>query len=68
MSHDELINDLMYLINKYIPEGDRGKFKEFLMMNDVPVKGILADFNKLSIEPIDDIDGDLIRKIYFYFC
>jgi len=68
MSRDELVNDLMYLINKYVPEGDREKFKRYLLMDDVPVKGILADFNKLSIDPIEDIDGDLIRKIYFHFC
>ncbi len=68
MNREELINNLMYLIDKYIPEGDREKFKPFLLMDDVPVKGILADFNRLSRDPIDDIDGDLVRKIYFHFC
>lgn len=68
MSRDELVDDLMQLINKYVPEGNRGEFKPYLLMGDVPVKGTLADFNKLSIDPIEDIDGDLITKIYFHFC
>jgi hypothetical protein len=34
----------------------------------VPVKGILADFNKVKTRTVDEADEDLIRDIYFYFC
>lgn len=68
MSRDELVKHLRYLINKYIPVENREYFEKFLLMDDIPVKGILADFNDLSIDPIEDIDGHLIRDIYFHFC
>lgn len=44
--------------------------KHFMMISKstVPVKGILADFNKIKTRTVDEVDGDLIRDIYFYFC
>ena len=68
MSRDELVKHLRYLINKYIPVENREYFVKFLLLDDIPVKGILADFNDLSIDPIEDTDGHLIRDIYFHFC
>lgn len=68
MNYDELVNHLRYLINKYVPVENRDGFEKSLLMDDIPVKGILADSNELSINPIEDADGDLIRNIYFHFC
>jgi hypothetical protein len=68
MSHDELVNYLRYLINKYVPSDKREQFESRLLKDDVPVKSILADFNDCSIEPIEEADGALIREIYFYYC
>lgn len=68
MSNVELIASLRYLITKYIPLEKRCHFEPFLSLEDIPVKGILADFNEFSQKKVEEIDGDLIRKIYFYFC
>lgn len=68
MDNRELIESLCYLIEKYIPLGKRNAFDYFLSLKDIPVKGILADFNEFSKIKIEEKDEDLIRKIYFYFC
>ncbi|MGY3310629.1 hypothetical protein ACVW06_003654 [Pantoea ananatis] len=48
MTEKKLRENVMYLINKYIPEKERGYFYELISRDDVPVKGILADFNKIK--------------------
>ena len=68
MTDAELRNKLTYLINKYVPESDRDGFYNFISKKDVPVKGILADFNKFKTTTVDQADGELISSIYFYFC
>ena len=68
MDNEELIASLRYLITKYIPIEKRCYFKSFLSSEDIPVKGILADFNEFSQRKVEEIDGELIRKIYFHFC
>ena len=64
----ELRFNLNYLIMKYIPENKHHLLKPYIVMDDIPVKGILATFNKLCIGPVEEADGVLIRKIYFYYC
>ncbi|MBS6035344.1 MAG: hypothetical protein KIB40_19720 [Pantoea sp.] len=68
MTEKELRDKLVYLINKYVPEGEREPFYELISREDVPVKGILADFNRVKILTVEDNDGELIRDIYFHFC
>lgn len=68
MNNEELIASLRYLIMKYIPLEKSGYFESFLSLEDIPVKGVLADFNEFSQRKVEEIDGDLIRKIYFHFC
>jgi len=68
MTEKELRDKLVYLINKYVPEGEREPFYELISREDVPVKGILADFNRVKILTVKDNDGELIRDIYFHFC
>jgi len=68
MSREELIDYLKYLINKYVPSEKREVFSSRLLKADVPVKDILADFNELSVDYIEEEDGELIRDIYFHFC
>ncbi|ELN2737014.1 hypothetical protein QDZ16_005183 [Pluralibacter gergoviae] len=68
MDRKELITNLSYLIKNYIPENKHYLFKAHLQMNDIPVKAILADFNELFTGVIEEADGELIRKIYFFYC
>jgi len=68
MTEKELRDKLVYLINKYVPEGERDPFYELISREDVPVKGILADFNRVKILTVEENDGELIRDIYFHFC
>ncbi|VDZ83128.1 hypothetical protein U0026_11200 [Kluyvera intermedia] len=68
MTDDELRKNLAYLINTYVPESQREPFYDDISKPDVPVKGILADFNKVKIRTVDQVDGDLISDIYFHFC
>ncbi|MGD8164535.1 hypothetical protein [Pantoea sp. FN0307] len=68
MTKKELREKLFYLINKYVPENEREPFYDLILREDVPVKGILADFNKVKTVTVEKIDGDLISDIYFNFC
>lgn len=68
MTEKELRDKLVYLINKYVPEGERDPFYELISREEVPVKGILADFNRVKILTVEDNDCELIRDIYFHFC
>ncbi|ELV2771239.1 hypothetical protein QNS15_004725, partial [Enterobacter cloacae] len=49
-------------------ESQQEAFYEDISMPEVPVKGILAEFNKVKTRTVDEADGVLIRDIYFYFC
>ncbi|WP_336667402.1 hypothetical protein [Enterobacter mori] len=68
MTEEELRKNLVFLIKKYVRESQREAFYADISKSDVPVKGILADFNKVKTRTVDEADGDLIRDIYFYFC
>ena len=68
MTEKELRDKLVYLIYKYVPEGERDPFYELISREDVPVKGILADFSRVKILTVEESDGELIRDIYFHFC
>ncbi|MCK8298843.1 hypothetical protein LW967_14815 [Erwinia amylovora] len=48
MTEKELREKLVYLINKYVPKNEREPFYELISREDVPVKGILAAFNKVK--------------------
>lgn len=50
-----------------MPESQREPFYELISREDVPVKGILADFNKVKAVTVEEKDGDLISDIYFIF-
>ncbi len=68
MTDEELRKNLAYLINKYVPENQRDRFYDDISKPDVPVKGILADFNKNKTITVNQMDCDLIIDIYFHFC
>ncbi|HDC4440436.1 TPA: hypothetical protein O8U43_000478 [Enterobacter cloacae] len=68
MTAKELRENLIYLMKKYVRESQQEAFYEDISMPEVPVKGILAEFNKVKTRTVDEADGDLIRDIYFYFC
>lgn len=68
MTNEELINNLKYLIDKYIPASERERFYIYMRNDNIPVKGILADLNKYQTRIVDQADGNLIKDIYFYFC
>ena len=68
MTDEELRKNLVFLIKKYVRESQQEAFYDDISKPDVPVKGILADFNKIKTRTFDEVDGDLIRDIYFYFC
>ncbi|AFM60379.1 MULTISPECIES: hypothetical protein [Enterobacter] len=68
MTEKELRENLVYLMKKYVRESQQEAFYEDISMHEVPVKGILAEFNKVKTRTVDEVDGDLIRDIYFYFC
>ncbi|ETS33644.1 hypothetical protein [Photorhabdus khanii] len=69
MTNDELRKNLKYLIDKYIlSDEDKKELYVYLSREDIPVKGILADFNKYKIRTVDQADGDLIKDIYFHYC
>ncbi|MEY7127762.1 hypothetical protein, partial [Enterobacter cloacae] len=63
-----LRENLVYLMKKYVRESQQEAFYEDISMPEVPVKGILAEFNKVKTRTVDEADGVLIRDIYFYFC
>lgn len=68
MTDEELRKNLVFLIKKYVPESQQKAFYDDISKSTVPVKGILADFNKIKTRTVDEVDGDLIRDIYFCFC
>ncbi|PAN87945.1 hypothetical protein [Enterobacter cloacae] len=68
MTEKELRENLVYLMKKYVRESQQEAFYEDILMPEVPVKGILAEFNKVKTRTVDEADGVLIRDIYFYFC
>ncbi|NBG14735.1 hypothetical protein [Enterobacter cloacae] len=68
MTEEELRKNLVFLIKKYVRESQQEALYDDISKPDVPVKGILADFNKVKTRTVDEADGDLIRDIYFYFC
>ncbi|WP_338670790.1 hypothetical protein V8Z79_03425 [Pantoea dispersa] len=68
MTDKELRENLLYLINKYVPKSERENFYVYLSRDDVPVKGLLADLNKVKAVTVEQADGDLISDIYFYYC
>ena len=68
MTEERLRKNLVFLIKKYVRESQQEAFYDDISKPDVPVKGILADFNKVKIRTVDEADGDLIRDIYFYYC
>ena len=68
MTEEELRKNLVFLIKKYVRESQQEAFYADISKPDVPVKGILADFNKVKTRTVDEADGDLIRDIYFDFC
>lgn len=68
MTQQALREHLFYLINKYVPESNRSDFFECILRDDVPVKWILANLNKVKDVTLDEKDGDLLREIYFNFC
>ncbi|MCK6880712.1 hypothetical protein [Enterobacter cloacae] len=68
MTEKELQENLVYLMKKYVRESQQEAFYEDISMPEVPVKGILAEFNKVKKRTVDEADGVLIRDIYFYFC
>ena len=68
MTEKELRENLVYLMKKYVRESQQEAFYEDISMPEVPVKGILAEFNKVKTRTVDEADGDQIRDIYFYFC
>lgn len=68
MTEKELRENLIYLMKKYVRESQQEAFYEDISMPEVPVKGILAEFNKVKTRTVDEADGVLIRDIYFYFC
>ncbi|NQF30728.1 hypothetical protein [Enterobacter asburiae] len=68
MTVEKLRKNLVFLIKKYVRESQREAFYDDISKPDVPVKRILADFNKVKTRTVDEADGDLIRDIYFYFC
>ncbi|WP_448669425.1 hypothetical protein [Enterobacter mori] len=68
MTEEELRKNLVFLIKKYVRESQQEAFYADISKPDVPVKGILADFNKVKTRTVDEADGDLIRDIYLDFC
>ncbi|MCK6741094.1 hypothetical protein [Enterobacter cloacae] len=68
MTEKELQENFVYLMKKYVRESQQEAFYEDISMPEVPVKGILAEFNKVKKRTVDEADGVLIRDIYFYFC
>lgn len=50
MTEKELQENLVYLMKKYVRESQQEAFYEDISMPEVPVKGILAEFNKVKKE------------------
>lgn len=68
MTEEELRKNLVFLIKKYVRKSQQEAFYDAISKPGVPVKGIFADFNKVKARTVDEVDGNLIRDIYFYFC
>ena len=68
MTEERLRKNLVFLIKQYVRKEQWEAFYDEISKPYVPVKGILADFNKVKTRTVDEADGDLIRDIYFYYC
>ncbi|HCT9532908.1 TPA: hypothetical protein OUC91_004632, partial [Enterobacter hormaechei] len=53
MTDEELRKNLVFLIKKYVPESQQKAFYDDISKSTVPVKGILADFNKIKTRTVD---------------
>ncbi|MCI1183511.1 hypothetical protein MOV55_11015 [Enterobacter cloacae] len=56
MTEEELRKNLVFLIKKYVRESQQEAFYDDISKPDVPVKGILADFNKVKTRTVDEVD------------
>ncbi|AYA42387.1 hypothetical protein HZS38_00450 [Xenorhabdus nematophila] len=69
MTVKELRKNLTYLVDKYIPDNERKKeLYIYIQQENIPVKGILTDFNKFGVKSVTQDDGKLISDIYFHYC
>ncbi|AWH88636.1 hypothetical protein [Limnobaculum parvum] len=68
MTNEELKINLKYLIDKYVQEDQKDSLYSYIIHEDIPVKGVLADLNKYKTRALDQADSDLIKNIYFYNC
>ena len=65
MSEEDLINAIVYLVNKYAP--NRKDIIETIKNNPRSAKGVMYDLSVAKNRAWDDEDDDLIANISFYF-
>ncbi len=67
MGKDKILEELKYIILKYISEKD---VAESLVerVNDRNIKGILAELDNNKHIKISDLEMEIIHYIYYHFC
>ena len=65
MDEKMLINNVKYLVNKYLYE--RNDLVELIMRDSDSVKYILSEISKWKKGDYDEEDLDLIKDISFYY-
>ena len=65
MDEKMLINNVKYLVNKYLNE--RNDLVELIMQDSDSVKYILSEISKGKKRDYDEVDLDLIKDIAFYY-
>lgn len=65
MDEKMLINNVKYLVNKYLNE--RNDLVELIMQDSDSVKYILSEISKGKKRDYDEGDLDLIKDIAFYY-
>lgn len=65
MDEKMLINNVKYLVNKYLYE--RNDLVELIMRDSDSVKYILSEISKGKKRDYDEEDLDLIKDISFYY-
>jgi hypothetical protein len=67
MNKDKLTANLNYLVDKYIiDEKVKGELQEHI--NNHKAKFVLGEINRNKTKDYTDVDKEIIKDIYFYYC
>lgn len=69
MNIEELRNNLIHMIDKYVPDSEeRNKLSSLVSREKVPVKGIIADLTPYLSTKISQEDSKILKDIVYFYC